>query len=309
MAIVNIGKNEYSQYLVGLSTDTKPTKSYVGDIFYELDTGKKFRFNGTNWVERYSDEISIGTPSDSSVTDPTVSASLISILKGISEKTEQTIINADEINLNTDGLETLLGDISGKVEQLQTDFNLTYIAGTATEDSDTGSLIDNTKSIDATTLDGKSIRFTIDNVEYIRIITSAVGNEFSFAPTDLGSPSSVTVTGATGGSMTINCIASDPNTYSVILVAGYGNGVETTVTLEDKLLTITSPTDSNGDPTDIMPGNVEGIIQNTPALAELFLVENDYVAGFPLDIIDEPVTFSGGRNAVNVVAGTRYIIF
>ena len=252
---------------------------------------------------------SVGIPTDNAVTDPSQKAGVIALLKGILAKTGETIINAESINLNTDDLETLLTGISEKIEQTKADFNLTYIAGTATEDGGVDLLIDNTKSIDATTLDGKSIRFTIDNVEYIRTITSAVGNEFSFAPTDLGSPSSVTVTGATGGSMTINCIASDPNTYSVILVAGYGNGVETTVTLEDKLLTITSPTDSNGDPTDIMPGNVEGIIQNTLALAELFLVENDYVAGFPLDIIDEPVTFSGGKNAVNVVAGTRYIIF
>ena len=158
-------------------------------------------------------------------------------------------------------------------------------------------------------MNGKSIRFTIDNIEYIRTITSAVGNEFSFAPTDLDSPSSVTLTGATGGSITINCIASDPNTYSVILVVGYGNGVETTVTLENKLLTITSPTDSNGDPTGIMPGNVEGIIQNTPTLAELFLVENDYTAGFPLDILDEPVPFTGGEDTAIVLKGTKYIIF
>ena len=281
MAVRNTGQIPHSQNFVGLSTDIKPSKAYVGDVFFESDTGKIYKYNGTNWLERYSDEISIGVPSDLSETDSTKSASVISILKGILEKVEQT----------------------------KTDFNLTYITGTATDDSGTDSLIDNTKSIDANTLDGKSIRFTIGGVEYIKEITSATGDEYNFSPTDLGSPSSVTVTGATGGSMTINCIAEDPNTYSVILVAGYGNGVDTTVSYENKLLTIASPTNVDGDPTGIMPGNVEGIIQNTPELAELFLVENDYVAGFPLDILDEPVAFSGGKNAVNVVAGTRYIIF
>ena len=42
---------------VGLSTDTKPTaasmgdEAYIGNEFYEMDTGYNFIWNGTEWKE------------------------------------------------------------------------------------------------------------------------------------------------------------------------------------------------------------------------------------------------------------------
>lgn len=38
----------------GLSTDTKPTDFATGSIFTEVDTGKVFLFNGSEWVEQFS---------------------------------------------------------------------------------------------------------------------------------------------------------------------------------------------------------------------------------------------------------------
>ena len=38
---------------IGLSTDTKPTIGIdVGTIFYESDTGRKFVFTGSTWVQK-----------------------------------------------------------------------------------------------------------------------------------------------------------------------------------------------------------------------------------------------------------------
>lgn len=37
--------------LCGLSTDSKPTDAVVNTIFLELDTGKFYYFDGTDWQE------------------------------------------------------------------------------------------------------------------------------------------------------------------------------------------------------------------------------------------------------------------
>lgn len=40
------------QRWVGLSTDTKPTTDVpVGSLFYELNTGQGFIWDGANWIE------------------------------------------------------------------------------------------------------------------------------------------------------------------------------------------------------------------------------------------------------------------
>lgn len=47
----------------GLSTDTKPTaRHYIGSFFDELDTGKKYYFTGTAWVEYGEAETPTETP-------------------------------------------------------------------------------------------------------------------------------------------------------------------------------------------------------------------------------------------------------
>lgn len=48
MAITN--RDQHRQTLFGLSTDAKPTAPPVGTTFYEIDTGKTYRFHGT-WDE------------------------------------------------------------------------------------------------------------------------------------------------------------------------------------------------------------------------------------------------------------------
>lgn len=51
MAVFNAGNRPHRQHFYGDSTDTKPTNTYIGDLFYELDTGKTLIFDGVSWQE------------------------------------------------------------------------------------------------------------------------------------------------------------------------------------------------------------------------------------------------------------------
>lgn len=48
MAVVKI--TTISNY-IGYSTDTKPADAIAGSKFFELDTSKEYKFDGSNWVE------------------------------------------------------------------------------------------------------------------------------------------------------------------------------------------------------------------------------------------------------------------
>jgi hypothetical protein len=51
MAVYNAGTNPHRQWFYALSTDEKPTKAYVGDRLYILDTFVHEIWNGTAWVQ------------------------------------------------------------------------------------------------------------------------------------------------------------------------------------------------------------------------------------------------------------------
>lgn len=193
---------------------------------------------------------------------------------------------------------------------ITTPIQTAFLHGTSTSIGTTSTLIDSTKNLEVDSLNTKTIKFSVDNTEYIRTITSSIGDTIGFADTQLAIPASVTVTGSTGGSMVINCKTAgvSGNVYSIILVAGTGISQQGTVSFADNLLTITSPTNVDGDPDQIMPGNVESIINNTPELAALFVV-GTYQAGFPLDILSEPVPFAGGSEDAIVGSGVSYVVF
>jgi len=193
---------------------------------------------------------------------------------------------------------------------ITTPIQTALLHGTSTSIGTTSTLIDSTKNFELDSLNTKTIKFSVDNTEYIRTITSSIGDTIGFADTQLAIPASVTVTGSTGGSMVINCKTAgvSGNDYSVILVAGTGISQQGTVGFANNLLTITSPTNVDGDPDQIMPGNVESIINNTPELAALFVV-GTYQAGFPLDILSEPVPFAGGSEDAIVGSGVSYVVF
>jgi len=41
----------YSERLAGLSSDEKPVDVNIGSIFTEFDTGKRWIWDGSNWIE------------------------------------------------------------------------------------------------------------------------------------------------------------------------------------------------------------------------------------------------------------------
>lgn len=193
---------------------------------------------------------------------------------------------------------------------ITTPIQTALLHGTSTNNGTTATLVDSTKNLELNSLNNRTIKFSVNNTEYIRNITSSVGDTIGFVDTQPSSPASVTVTSSTGGSMVINCktLGVSGNDYSVILVAGTGISQQGTVSFANNLLTITSPTDVDGNPDQILPGNVEGIIQTDPELSEIFIV-GTYEAGKPLDILSESVPFTGGSDGVIVVSGVDYVVF
>ena len=258
--------------------------------------------NGFLQIESPDLDEALGTKSDVTVVTPASDASVIALLKGILSKTGEVNLDVDAINLNTDGLEALLAAIRDGVDN--SSFSL--LKGTATSGSDV-TLVDNTKNFEPTSLNDKLIKITLGGVEYIREITGSILSAVSFNSLYPGLPDSVTVTGSTGGSMVINCRAVGASGYSVLLVNGVGLGQNMAISFANDLLSITSATDGAGVPVAIMPGNVEGLIESTPALAALFDV-GAYQAGFPLDVFVDPVPFTGGADPIEVVSGTPYEI-
>ena len=58
MAIFNTGSIAHRQHFYGLSTDTKLEDVYIGDLFYEIDTGLWSIWNGSAWVEFFQPKLS-----------------------------------------------------------------------------------------------------------------------------------------------------------------------------------------------------------------------------------------------------------
>jgi hypothetical protein len=276
-----INKISNERFYTGLKTDTKPTNADPGAKLYEIDldnsTVKTYiTHNGSTWTDVSDDNTNIN-------------------------------ISSATIALPIDLQYHQLTDVEALPVKVTTGNNI--IAGTATGGT-TATLVDTTKNLEMNSLNGKIIKIITSTKEYIRLITSSIFDTVGFIDTEPAIPASVTVTGSTGGSMVINCKVAGAlgNDYSVILVAGTGISQIGTVTFADNLLTITSSTDGSGNPEQIMPGNVEGIIDNDPTLSALFDV-GDYQAGLPLDILAEAVPFTGGSDGDPIIAGTKYYVY
>lgn len=185
------------------------------------------------------------------------------------------------------------------------------LIGTATSGSST-TLGDSTKNFGVNGFQGRSMVITVDNVDYYRNISSSAGGVLSFDTLgDAAASSAIVGSGAEGeGQITINCKTAgvEGNQYSVSLIAGTGTGELLGASLVDNVLIITSPTDGDGIPTDIMAGNIQGLILGIPELDAIFEVESQFTAG-ALSLTTENIPFSGGADAVTVVDGTFYKIY
>ena len=170
--------------------------------------------------------------------------------------------------------------------------------------------IDTTKNFETSAFVNKTAKLTINNIDYYRTIIANTASGISINPIQLAVGASVTLGGA--GSAVIRCktLGVAGNANKIILAAGTGLGSLLGVTWDagTTTLTITSPTDGGGSPTDIAAGNLEALFAGVPAVDALFSVDDDISAG-ALDLVASPGTsFTGGLDAIAVPSGAEYEI-
>jgi hypothetical protein len=183
------------------------------------------------------------------------------------------------------------------------------IEGIATAGTST-SITDTTKDFEPATVVGKVISFEVDGINYYRFITTSSGNDIGFITIGDATGAYAVVGASPNGIATIrvNEAGSDGNAYTVSVVAGTGISQLESVVLEGNALTITSGTDGDGNPTDIMAGNLEGLFAGTVGVNSLFSVDDDFTVG-AIDLTEEPIQFTGGAEAIEVPIGTYYYVF
>lgn len=104
MAVRNTGQIPHSQNFVGLSTDTKPNRGYIGDKFYEIDTGKEFIYDDVNWVKKIN---------------PIMVTAIFEGITTADGTTSQLIDNTKNIELNSLNGKTIKFDL-GDTEYIRT---------------------------------------------------------------------------------------------------------------------------------------------------------------------------------------------
>ncbi|MBU7006305.1 hypothetical protein [Phosphitispora fastidiosa] len=228
-----------------------------------------------------------GALNAAAVTDPTASASVTALLKGIIKQ------------LQGGGAGSLPAEVS-------------TIRGTATDGTET-MVIDSTKDFEADVLIGKVVKITIDGVDYFRRITGSVANSFIFpAILDPVAASAVIGSGQDAeGQVTIRCQGDldgeAGNAYSVEIVQGVDTTGDTIASLEGTVLTITVNLDGLGDPRLLAAGDMQNLIANTVGVSDKFIVDAVFVAG-NIPIGGAAIPFTLGADGISVVAGTQYEI-
>jgi len=230
---------------------------------------------------------------------------LLAWLKAIADNTGNIKLEADSVDLNTDGIETLLASILAGVNK---------ISGTA-DSGGTTYLVDATKDFESNALVGKEIKFAINGVEYIRKISSCVGSQVNFPATI--APTNAVITAGSGegaeGQISIACQGSLAGAagagYELVMVAGAATTGDDVATLdtEAKTLTITCNLTGEGAARALAAGSVVTLINNAVGIADKFSASETFTAG-NLPLSAEPLSFTGGDAGEPVPAGTEYII-
>jgi hypothetical protein len=191
--------------------------------------------------------------------------------------------------------------------------SLNVISGVATSGMP-GALVDTSTNYSTNMLDGKLIKVSVDNIDYYRTVLTTTGNMVTFDPLESPSSATVELTGSgedifTGGVVIrAKNVGASGNNYSIELVSGVENSTSVSASFADNVITITSGVSSEGVVQDIMAGDIDSLITNTPEISDLFETVGDFTAG-GIEITEEPVSFTGGSDGISVVEGTEYVIF
>jgi len=173
--------------------------------------------------------------------------------------------------------------------------------GTSTEDGTTGTLIDSTKNFELGSLNGKTIKFSIGDTEYTRTINGSALNQLDFSDTDIGT-SAIAIIGSGfkgEGQVTISVGEGTGANYTVQFTEGTGfnSGAIANYNISSGLLTIISPTDENGNPIGIMPGNLQSVINANGNASGIFTVTT-VVGGLGLPIRTDILSFTNDEMTV-----------
>jgi len=202
------------------------------------------------------------------------------------------------------------GDVVNYADMIEQIFKTIVVAGVATIDGTASIIVDNTKDFEPEVVTNKLAKVTIEGVTYIREVHSCSGRLISISPIREAVAASVILSGV--GSATIRCksVGDEANLYKVVVE----NGTEASSSLsvsfdsETSTITITSATDGEGVPSDILAGNIETLFASVPAVDELFSVDDEFTAG-ALSLVAAPGTsFTGGVDEIVVPEGTPYEI-
>ena len=166
--------------------------------------------------------------------------------------------------------------------------------------------VDSTRDF-GTNFVNKLAKLIIDGVSHYRNIVSALGSTIVIDPVQLATSASVTLAGVGSLPIIVKAVGDEGNAYTIQLVAGAGLGSPMAHTLVGKVLTITSPTNGGGAPTDILAGNLQTYVDTDVELSALFDAGELITTG-ALSIMANPVSFTGGADAIVVPSGTEYEI-
>jgi hypothetical protein len=192
--------------------------------------------------------------------------------------------------------------------------NLIVIRGIAT-DGLNGFLEDTTKNWTPDFLAGKTLKVTIENIDYFFVITSNTATKINFNP--LAPPSGATAGLGSGeegqGRVVLTLkgalLGTIGNDYSIQVINGDTDTGVDTITLDatNKLFTIYVDSDASGNPRQLQAGSIEAAILANPEVDAVLQMPTEFTTGY-IPATDEPVGFAGGDDGIYVSAGDSYEI-
>lgn len=209
-----------------------------------------------------------------------------------------------EIDFGSSGAGVLINELTSDVELAEgTDVQAYLLKGISTAEGSKTTLIDGSKNLAANLLAGKSIKFTVGGVEYLRKIVSNTENTITFGELVAAAPATAAIEKAAGGKVTITAVPEGAyaNEYQVEVVQGEGVSAETEAEFADGVLAITLGTNSEEEPnaTAADVADKVGALDGFSAAAT--------TAGL-LEALDEPVQFAGGVDEVKTLDEVEYYV-
>jgi len=177
-------------------------------------------------------------------------------------------------------------------------------SGLAASGGSKTTLVADSKDYEVDALANMLVKFTLGGITYVRFIISNTDDTLTFA-TLPGAVATAVVGAVEAGQVTVTVDAegADANDYTLELVAGVGAEVPLSAAFNDGVLTVTLPTDENGDPAAATANEVASEIDDLDGFSAA-------MTGFGgnMDPTVSPIAFTGGVDTVVPVEGTAFVV-